>query len=407
MHRFSKVFSVVLVLTFVVSLLSTSAFADEKVTIRFYGKCIEYTSGPKMTDALEDALKDKYNIESIQIDWTNLDAVIRTGIASNDPCDVYNYDAPSMENFAEMAVDLTPYLEADPDFKACFTQAALDACTIDGKIVCLPWETNFPVILGNKEALEAAGVEIPKAWTMDEFMVACEKIRATGAYPFTNATDLNRGSWLYRNAILSEAASSGKAEEWAAGTLGFDSEESRSALEKVKALYDYDYMYPGEGAVTVKNDECKAAFYQGKVLMIPEIAAGAKQTALGVTGFTPVLVPWPSAGEIGVINGVYNCLFIPKNSKNIDAAVEVMKTFLGADIQKIHAEEGYIPANVHVEITDEFVNDVIAQAGTIGEEILATSPLHDYWANNLTADLVLNGGVDTVIANLISATSMD
>lgn len=378
----------------------------EKVKIKFYGKCIEYTSGPMMTDALEAALADKYDIESIQIDWSNMDTVIRTGIASNDPCDIYNYPAASMANFADAAVDLTPYLDADPEFKAYFSQAALDACTVDGKIVCLPWESNFTVILGNKEALEAAGVEIPDAWTMEEFSAACEKIAATDAFPFTNATDLNRASWLYRNAMLSEAASAGLAADYSTGTLGFDSTESVSALEKVKALYDNNYMYPGAGAVTVKNDEAKAAFYQGKVLMMPEIAAGAKQTADGVTDFTPVLIPWPSAGSQGVINGGMNCLFIAKNSKNIDAAVEVLKTYLSSDIQAIHASEGYIPSNVNVEVSDEFVKDVLAQAGTMGVEPNFSSALADYMSNNLTADLVLNGGVETVVNNMLSVANM-
>ena len=164
-------------------------------------------------------------------------------------------------------------------------------------------------------------------------------------------------------------------------------------------------MYPGEGAVTVKNDEAKAAFYQGKVLMMPEIAAGAKQTADGATDFTTELIPWPSAGDKGAINGGMNCLFIPKNSKNIDAAVDVLKTYLGADIQKIHASEGYIPANVGVEVSDPFVKDVLAQASTMGIEPPFSSATFDYMNNNLTADLVLNGGVDTVVQNLTSAAS--
>ena len=407
MKNWKRTICRVLVLALALSMLAAvPTLGEEKTTIKFYGKCIEYTSGPKMTDALEAKLADTYDIESIQIDWSNLDTVIRTGIASNDPCDVYNYSASSMVNFADMAVDLTPYLEADPEFKAYFSQAALDGCTIDGKILCLPWESNFTVILGNKEALEEIGVEIPEAWTMEEFMAACKKIQDAGYFPFTNATDLSRASWVYRNAMLSEAASAGKALDYAAETLGFDSAESVQALETTKALYDNGYMYPGEGAVTVKNDEAKAAFYQGKVLMMPEIAAGAKQTADGVTDFTPVLIPWPSSAEQGAILGSMNCLFIPKNSKNIDAAVEVIKAYLAADIQKIHAEDGYIPANVNVEISDEFVTDVVAQAGTLGVEPPFSSPVFDYLNNNLTADLVLNGGVDTVISNLTAVASM-
>jgi len=205
--------------------------------------------------------------------------------------------------------------------------------------------------------------------------------------------------------MLSVLAAEDKNQDFVDGKISLSSDESKQALEATKALYDNGYMYPGEGAVTVKNDEAIAAFYQGKVLMMPEIAAGAKQTASGATDFTPVLVPWPSVGDKGAILGSLNCLFIPKNSKNIDAAVEVLKTYLGPDIQKIHADQGYIPANVNVQVSDPFVQDVMAQASTLKAEPPYSSAVFDYLSNNLTGDLVLNGGVDTVLQNLKTAES--
>ena len=380
---------------------SASSTPAEKIDIKFYGKCVEYVSGPMMTDALEAALADKYNIESIQIDWANLDTVVRTGIASGEPCDIYNmYNSDVIASYADVALDLTPYLDADPEFKSWFTEGALASCTdADGRILCLPWETNFTVVIGNKEALEAAGVEIPDAWNYETFMAACKKIQDAGKFPFANATDLNRGAWMYRNALLSELASAGKT----SADYAADSPESIAALKNVKALYDNGYMYPGEGAVTVKNDEIKAAFYQGDVLMMAEIAANAKVTADGCTDFTPIIIPWPSSGDKNSIVGSMNCFFIPKNVKNPDAAVEVLRTYLSPDIQKIHAEQGYIPANVNTTVTDPFVKEVLACASDMGVDRTWNAAEDDYSCNNLTADLVLNGGVDTVVANLKAA----
>lgn len=375
-----------------------AADSGEKISLKFYGKCIEYTSGPMMTDAMEAALADKYDIESIQIDWANWDTVVRTGLAGNEPCDVYQIASHSFTQYADMAEDLTPYLDANPEFKAGF-EGVLASHSVNGKVVALPWESNFTVVIGNKEALEAAGVEIPTAWTYAEFMEACETIQATGKFPFANATDLNRGDWLVRNALLSEYKSAGKAADYAAGNISWDDQEVVNALTNVKALYDNGYMYPGEGAVTVKNDEVKAAFYQGEVLMITEIAAGAAQTVAGVTDFTPVLIPFPSSASEGAVLGSTNCLFIPANSNNKDAAWEAIMTFLSEDIQGIHAAEGYIPANANVPLEDPFVLDVIAQASTLTAEPAFSAERTDYNANSMTADLVLNGGVDTVVEN--------
>lgn len=352
----------------------------DKTKIKFYGKVIEYTSGPKMTDALIEQFKDTYEIEAIQVDWGNMEKVIRTGIASGDPCDIYNYPPTGMINFEEMAVDLTPYLDADPEWKAQFDPAALAAGTVNGKILSIPWESNFSVVLANKQILEDLGIEIPEAWDLEKFTEVAKTIQDAGIFPFANATDLNRGDWMYRNAMLSEVVSNGTYEAYTKNEVAFNGSEAKAALEGVKSLYDNNFMYPGEGAVTVKNDEIKAA---------------------SEMGFEVVPVPWPSVGKDGAILGGYNGFFIPQNSKNIDAAVEVLKAFTSPEIQGIHAAEGYLPANNQVEVTDPFVTEILKQAATLrAPEDPASATMQDYRANKLMADLMLNGGVDSVLETL-------
>lgn len=376
----------------------------EKATVKFYGKCVEYTSGPMMTDALEEKMADKYDIESIQIDWANQDKVIRTGIASGEPCDVYNYvPQNTVANFGDMALDLAPYFEADPEWKAQFNAADLAAGTTeDGKMLNVPWELNFSVILANKAALEEVIGEIPASWTYAEFLDACQKIKDAGYWPFANATDNNRADWLFRNAMLSETVTAGTNAEYAKGELSYLGEEATKALENVKALYDNEYMYPGAGAVTAKNDEIKAAFYQGDLLMMSEIAAGAKVTA-AEADFEVVAIAWPSSNTEAAILGGFNGFFIPANCANPDAAVEVLKAFTSAEIQAIHASEGYIPANVNVEVEDEFVKTVVAQSSTLNTNEPGTITLNDYRANQLMADLILNGGVEVAAQGLEDA----
>lgn len=373
----------------------------EKTKVKFYGKVVEYTSGPVMCEELEKMVSDKYDVESIQVDWSNLDKVIRTGIASGDPCDIYTYAPQNMANFADMAVDLTPYLEEDPEWKAQFTEDQLAAGTVDGKILCVPCESNFSVILANKTKLDELGITIPESWTMEEFMAACQKIKDAGLWPFANATDLNRADWIFRNAMLSEVITAGKYEEFTKGEISYLGEEAKRALENTKALYDKGYMYPGEGAVTAKGDEIKAAFYQGDLLMMPEIAAGAKATADEVTDFEVVAIPWPSSNTESAVLGGMNGYFIPQNCKNIDAAVEVLKAWCSTDIQQIHADYGYMPTNVKVEISDPFVKSVAAQGATVtAPEDPATPEMNEYKANQLMPDLILNGGVETAAQGL-------
>lgn len=373
------------------------AASGDLKTVKVYGKVVEYTSGPVMMDALTKAEAGKYNIDAIQVDWANLDKVIRTGIASGDPCDIYNYAPTScVTNFSDMAVDLKPYLDADPEWKAQFRDEDLAAgTTADGRIIDVPWESNFSVILANKTKLDEMGITIPASWTYDDFVKVCQKIKDAGLFPFANATDLNRADWIFRNAMLSEVCTAGKYEDFTAGKVSYKGDEAKRALENTKMLYDKGYMYPGDGAVTAKGDEIKAAFYQGKLLMMPEIAAGAKVTAADAD-FEVVAIPWPSSNTTPAILGGLNGFFIPQNCKDVDAAVDVLKVLTSSDIMKIHAEQGYIPVNTQVEVTDPFVKSVIAQAATLkAPEDPATPEMNDYKANQLMPDLILNGGVAT------------
>jgi ABC-type glycerol-3-phosphate transport system substrate-binding protein len=397
-----KILSIVLCLLISATLFASGnqeTGAKEKSSVKFYGKVVEYTSGPMMTDAVIEMLKDEYVVEAIQVDWGNQDQVIRTGIASGDPMDVYNYTPNAMPNFPDMALDLKPYLDADPEWASQFNQGAIDAGTYDGKVLNVPWEQNFPVVLANKTILDELGIVIPETWTIEEFSVVAQKIKDAGYYPFANAMDHNRAAWLFRNALLSVVASQGDAENFDPNNFDLASDASREALVAVKSLFDNDFMYPGVGAVTVKGDEVKAGFYQGKVLMMTEIAAGAKQSSLPAD-FEVVTVPWPSAGEVPAINGVYNGFFIPQNAHNIEGAIAAIKAFTSEKVQAIHGAEGYIPANNKVQITDPFVNAVLQSAKYIKGEYTYTTEQNHYFQQGIIPDLILGGGVVACLAEL-------
>lgn len=369
--------------------------------IKFYGKVIEYTSGPLMCDALNEQLGDKYEFEMLQVDWGNLDKVIRTGIASNEPCDVYNVVSTSIANFKDQAVDLTPYLDENGgEWRESLEPAALEMCTIDGKVVAIPWEVNFQTILGNKEAFDAAGVEIPESWDYAAFMEACEKLKAAGYYPFATPMDLAQGAWLFGNGILSASVNAGTYEQYITGEMPFTGDETADALAAIKGLYDSDYVYPGEGAVIAKKDEVQAAFQQGKVAMVANVAAGAKEVESS-SSFEVVSVPWPNVGDQPAYEGVANAFMIPQNAENIEGAIEAVKAFTSPEIQKIHADAGYLPVNKQVEIADPFVQGLVAQSqSTYGYTFPQTAEYRDYIVNNLMPDLILNGGAELVQENL-------
>ena len=158
-------------------------------------------------------------------------------------------------------------------------------------------------------------------------------------------------SWLIRNACLGLSQDYGIYEEWAAGEIPGDHEMYRIALENIKKLYDGKYVYPGDGAMTVSREETKAAFIQGKAAILAEVWTEGKPIS-EQCDFEVVPVEWPRMGEHLGLTGGANGFFIPVNAANIDASVEVLKYYLGKEVQTINASYGLATTNTEVEVTD-------------------------------------------------------
>ena len=79
-------------------------------------------------------------------------------------------------------LDLTPYLDADPAWKALLDPNVLGTTTTDGKIWALSGEVSPLPTIWNTRILEEAGVTaVPATW--DELLAACEAIKAAGKLP--------------------------------------------------------------------------------------------------------------------------------------------------------------------------------------------------------------------------------
>ncbi|MEI8200171.1 MAG: extracellular solute-binding protein [Eubacteriales bacterium] len=374
--------------------------AGEKKNIKFYGKIVEYTGGPEACDKMQEILKDKYNIESLQVDWGNLEKVIRTGIASGQPCDVYEYWTQAIKPFAVdgMALDLTPYLEADGGaWKNTLNQAGLSSATIDGKTYAVPITSNFSLFLANKDLLDANGITIPENWTWDQFLTFCQQCQDKGIFPIGHNSDNRQGDWFIRNGLLSAAVSAGKEVAMQNGEIPATDAIFTDVLTNVKNIYDAGYVYPGEGAVTVKLDEVKAAFYQGKTALMSSVSAGAAATAAEAP-FKTVVIPWPSMGKTNAVLGGCDGLFIPSNVADPEAAVEVLKTYTSAEVQSIMAEGGIPVANTQVVASNPITQKAIDISSAVYpfEFISLNTKLNEYSFNTSLSDLILNGGVKTV-----------
>lgn len=376
----------------------------EKKNIKFYAKIVEYASGEPMCEALTEMVSDKYNVECLQVDWGNLDTVIRTAISSGEPCDIYEYWPQNIKPLVDsgMCLDLTDYLMAnDGEWFNTFVPGTLEAGNYDGKYYAVPLNANYSIMVANKTMLDEAGIEIPENWTWEEFTNVCAQLQAKGLFGVAANTDNQQGDWFFRNGLLSLSASTGNLEKMAEGSIPCTDEIFNTCFSNVAGLYESGYMYPGEGAVTLTLDEAKAAFYQGKAAIFCCTSASLS-TTVADADFEAVVLPWPSMGNVNAVLGGYDGLFIPSNVADPDAAVEVLKAYLSADIQKIHADAGFSVVNNSVEITDELTKQVVEQSSNVytREFQAIDAKVQEYMVNQALAEVVLGGGVESALNTL-------
>jgi ABC-type glycerol-3-phosphate transport system substrate-binding protein len=303
-----------------------------------------------------------------------------------------------MKIFTEsnMALDLTPYLNADSQWKSVWSPGAIESGNIDGKYVAVSYRTTYPLIQINKSLFEKAGVPVKDKWTWNEFVDACNKIKAnTDVFPF--GINSVWGCWLVRNGLLQIWDAEEEMEAFNRGDISFSDSRVKKVFENVDALYKSNYIYPGEGALTTSNDQVLSAFARGRVAMIGNVNGNAMKTVKDTVAgaFEVATVSWPNMGNPASFRllGGNDGYFIPANTKNPDKTVEVLKYLTSFEILQLWADDGKIVPSGKVVSSDAnyaaYGKDASSVVAT--EIIQISSEINDYIVNNTPANYVLYG----------------
>lgn len=178
-------------------------------------------------------------------------------------------------NITEMAAksgkvaDLTPYFEADPEWKALFDDTSLEFNTVEGKIYGVPVSKEISYIYYNKELFAQAGLTAPEVsyGSWDEFFAACEELKAAGITPV--GMDSADSGWLtnlWMSALIGTNGQAGN--EWMnmMYPVDFNTPEVEAAAEKIAMMFQ---EYTTSDAVGGKYDPMATHFFNGEVAMFP------------------------------------------------------------------------------------------------------------------------------------------
>jgi ABC-type glycerol-3-phosphate transport system substrate-binding protein len=342
-------------------------------------------------------IEEKFpNLNVISKPWSTNDAqtAIKTSVSADSPIDLAMYWPNQMETFvnADMALDLTPYLEANNnEWANVFVKDALNIGTYDGKVFAVPYASVYPMIEANVDIFEQAGVEVPEGdWTWEEFMQACATIKEkTGIMPV--GLNSEWGCWTVRNGLLTSWDDKAQMESFIKGEIPFTDEKVVKVLDNAKELYE-NYCYPGEGAITASLDQINIAFKQGKIAMKMDVnvLAGKSVSESGLKNVA--IVSWPRMGKLDYLLGGSNGYMIPVSATNPDVSAEVLKYITSPEVMQLYVDNGTPVAVNGVQSNDpNFIKYSTDSDKVYPKEITVLSPeLNDYIAKQLPASYIFD-----------------
>ncbi len=262
----------------------------------------------------------------------------------------YNLLDSAMEKGA--VVDLTPYLEADPEWRAMFAERDLEFNSRDGKIYGVPEERQLVGYFYNKELFQKAGVsEPPKTW--DEFFQVCEIIKRAGITPLS--MDTADTGWLTSLWLSSIIGTSGVAGNEYMNTMTVDNYMTPEFIDAMGKIQKMFVNYTTPDAVGGKYENGANNFLSGNTAMIangPWMIEDFKDITKAPEGFIDKVGVAAYPGQ-GIFDApMLGYLVASKDKEHADATVEFLKFITSKETQLRGLDAiGRIPTSPDIEIT--------------------------------------------------------
>ena len=336
--------------------LVTPTLAPEgPVTLQFWHTYNVEVETPFLQDVLIpefEAAHPNIKVEQVQVPYDEFRRKLLTAIAGGTAPDLIRADIIWVPEFADMGA-LAPLDEVMPDFdtykKAVFP-GPLATNYLSGHYYGLPLDTNTRVLVYNKDMFAAAGIEGPPA-TIEEFLAACEKIKALGEgkYCFadggTYAWAVNPWIWSFGGDVTDPEISK------ATGIL--DGSNTRAAYEFLKGLIDEGYMHPG---ILGGGVDAWGGFGNGEIAMLLEGPwfPPIFDNQFPDTEYGLALMPAGEGGSVSVVGGEDIVMF--QQSQHEEAAAEFIRFMLTEETQVKWAEAGQMTVLVNAVESDTIKN---------------------------------------------------
>ena len=251
-------------------------------------------------------------------------------------------------------VDLTPYLDANPEFKANFKTSTMEFNSRNGKVYGLACYAAEWGLEYNTEIFEKAGIAEP-AKTWDEFWANCDKIIAAGYIPLAIDTE----GWPVGNLFAALIGSQGGEAEVFMNSAIIKAKDFNKpyVIEAVRQIQIAFQKYTSKDAIGGKWDNSANNILSGKAAILPcgqLFLSDFQDTKRSVAGLDQKMKHSLFPNETKISACVMGDYIGSKTTEQADATWEFMMFKMGPDYQRLAFElASVMPESPNVVLSDE------------------------------------------------------
>jgi multiple sugar transport system substrate-binding protein len=328
--------------------------ATEKVQLRFVVMDYDEKMRPD-TQALVDEFNASQNEIEVKLDvygWGEGHDTLLTQISGGQAPDLANGNAQWVGEWSGIN-EVAPLDDLlSKEFLANFVPAGLNAFTIDGKLMAMPYFLDPRALYYRKDLFEKAGLKAPETW--DDVLAAAQKLNDppnSNAFglAFSRASD-DMDYWWY--AWLGANGADGNTKLWDEnGKSRFNTPEGIAATQFLVDLAQ-KYKAVNPDFVTAGRDSTlQPLFYNSKLAMLetgswyptllknnaPDLQVGIAAIPVAKAGMKHVTAFWPDA------------VMMFKQSKHPTEAAKFLEWMYGKENRLLFAKQrGVIPERIDV-----------------------------------------------------------
>ncbi|GAB4527112.1 MAG: hypothetical protein Kow0063_02090 [Anaerolineae bacterium] len=331
----------------------------EKVKIRYVAMDYDENMKPD-TQALIDAFNQSQDAIEATLDvysWGQGHDILVTQISGGQAPDLCNVSAQWLGEWHSIG-EVMPLDMLPQDFLANFVPSGLNAFTIDGQLLGMPYFLDPRAIYYRTDLFEANGLNPPKTW--DDVIAAGQALHnppdMTGyGHTFSMKSDSMDYWWYAWFGVVGGDGNLRIWEEDGRSRLGSD-----EAIQATQYLVDLTQKYQitnTDYTTAGRDEELQPLFYAGKLAMLitgswfptliannaPDMAYGLEMPPVAKEGMKPATGFWPDA------------VIMFKQTKHPDAAAELLMYMFSAENRLAFAKQrGVIPERIDVGASPEY-----------------------------------------------------